>query len=228
MDFGLAFSYVFKDKDWFRKIGIISLVALIPIVGQIVVYGWMLNITKRVMDRDPNPLPDMDFGADLSRGFMGFVISFVYSLPMLSVYGMIMLLSVASSYSGSEQTAEVLAAFLSICAGFFMLVYGIFVALIVPAAVTRYLEKASLSAAFDFSEVFKQVRLNPGAYFMVVLGTLVAGLIAPIGLIACIIGVMLTYTYSMAVMGHFYGQAHNEANKNKRVVEIPPSSPEVI
>jgi len=228
MDFGLAFSYVFKDKDWFKKIGIISLVALIPIVGQLVVYGWMMNITKRVMDRDPTPLPDMDFGADLSRGFMGFVISFVYSLPLLLVYGLIMILSVASSYTGSEQAAEILASLLSICAGFIMLVYGIFIALIIPAAFTRYLEKASLAAAFDFSEVFKQVRLNLGAYFMVVLGTFVAGLIAPIGFIACIIGVMLTYTYSMAVMGHFYGQAHNEANKNKLVVDIPPASSEMV
>lgn len=228
MDFGLAFSYVFKDKDWFRKIGIISLVALIPFVGQIVVYGWMLNITKRVMDHDPDPLPDMDFGADLSRGFMGFIIAFVYSLPMLFLYGVVMIMSMAASYAGSEQAAEILAAFLSICAGFFMLVYGIFVALIVPAAFTRYLEKASLSAAFDFSEVFKQVRLNLGAYFMVVLGTFVAGWIAPIGLIACIIGVMLTYTYSMAVIGHFYGQAHNEANKNKPFVEIPPVSSEMV
>jgi len=68
------------------------------------------------------------------------------------------------------------------------------------------------------------VQQNLGAYFIVLLGTIVAGLIAPIGLIACIIGVLLTYTYSMAVMGHLYGQAHLEANKSPMAVEIPPTA----
>lgn len=55
MDFGLAFSYVFKDRDWLKKISILALVSLIPILGQIVVYGWMMNIAKRVMNHDPAP-----------------------------------------------------------------------------------------------------------------------------------------------------------------------------
>ena len=35
MDFGLAFSYLFKDPDWFKKIVIVALIGLIPIVD-----GW--------------------------------------------------------------------------------------------------------------------------------------------------------------------------------------------
>lgn len=224
MDFGLAFSFVFKDKDWLKKIGIVSLVALIPFVGQIVVYGWMMNIARRVMNHDQDALPDLNFGNDLSRGFMGFIISFVYSLPMLLVYGVFFIISMGTAYTGSEQPVDFVSGLASVCGGLFMLVYTLLMALIVPAAFTRYLEKESLSAAFDFAEVFKQVRLNLGAYFLVLLGTLVAGLVAPLGFIACIIGVMLTYTYSMAVIGHFYGQAHNEATKSPLVVEIPPTS----
>ena len=67
MDFGLAFSYVFQDRDWLRKVGIVALISLIPILGQLVLIGWSLNITKRVIERHPEPLPEVDFGGDLAR-----------------------------------------------------------------------------------------------------------------------------------------------------------------
>ena len=224
MDFGLAFSYIFKDPDWFKKVAIISLVGLIPIIGQLIVLGWMLQITKRVMDHDPNPVPDLDFGGDLTRGFMAFVIGFVYTLPITLFSGITSILSVVVENSSGDQGLVGIYTIFSVCLGLFAFLYGLFVGLLIPAAYTRYLEKESLGAAFDFGDVFKQVQQNLGAYFIVLLGTIVAGLIAPLGLVACIIGVLLTYTYSMAVMGHLYGQAHLEATKDKLVVEIPPSA----
>lgn len=224
MDFGLAFSYVFKDRDWLKKISILALVSLIPILGQIVVYGWMMNIAKRVMNHDPAPLPDLDFGNDLSRGFMGFIISIVYALPMLIIYGIIFIIGMSGSYTEYSQAADFTFALVSFCGVLFMVAYGLFMALIIPAAYTRYLDSGALSAAFDFNAVFKQVRLNIGTYLFVMLGAFLAGLIASAGLIACIIGVMWTYAYSMAVLGHLYGQAHNEANKSPMIVEVPPAS----
>lgn len=224
MDFGLAFSYVFKDKDWFKKLTIAGLVALIPIIGTMILYGWMMKITRKVMDHDLNSLPEIEFGDDLSRGFMGAVISLVYSLPMILVYGVILIFSLAGSYAGYEQTTDPLTAIISLCGGLFMMVYGLFIAYVMPAAFGKYLENNSLSDAFNFSEVFKMLSRNPTAYLIVLLGTIVVGLIAPLGLIACIIGVLWTATYGMAVQGHLYGQAYNEANREKLIVEIPPAS----
>ncbi len=40
MEFGKAFTYVFEDKDWLKKIGIAALVSLIPLIGQLIVMGW--------------------------------------------------------------------------------------------------------------------------------------------------------------------------------------------
>jgi len=224
MDFGLAFSFVFKDPNWRKKSARISLVALIPILGQIVVFGWALQISKRVMNHDPDPLPDLDFGGDLTRGFMGIVISFVYTLPITLFSGIISFFSAVLENSGGDETAVAIFSIVSICLGLFSFIFGLIVGLLLPAALTRYLEKESIGAAFNFVEVFKKVQLNLGTYFIVLLGTIVAGFIAPLGLIACVIGVMLTYTYSLAIMGHFYGQAHLEASKDKMVVEIPPAA----
>lgn len=224
MDFGLAFSYVFKDKDWFRKISILSLVALIPIVGQFVLYGWMMKIARKVMDHNLESLPEMEFGEDLSRGFMGWVISLVYLLPIWIIYGLFFISSMAGSYSGFDQTTNSVSPIVSICGSLFVIAYGLLIGLVLPAAFTRYLERNSLGDAFNFGEVFKMVTKNPGTYLIVLLGTLVVGLIVPFGLIACFIGVIWTATYAMAVQGHLYGQAYNEVNKSNMIVDIPPAA----
>lgn len=223
MDFGMAFSFVFKDRDWLKKIAIMALVGLIPIVGQIVVYGWAMNIAKRVMDNDPNPLADLDFGGDLSRGFMGFVISFVYSLPVILVSSVSGIFDSLTTMSDSNAAIGAYTAIVA-CFGLIGFVFGLVMGVLIPAALCRYLETGSLSSAFDFGEVFKLVRLNIGTYLIVLLGTFVAGIAASLGIIACVIGVMLTYAYSLAVTGHLYGQAYNEATRNKMIVEVPPAA----
>lgn len=218
MDFGLAFSYVFQDKDWLRKVGIVALISLIPILGQLVLIGWSLNITKRVIDRHPEPLPEVDFGGDLARGFSALVIGFVYSLP-ITLFALVfgILDSVVAGQSSSD-AANTLIAILSLCFSLFAFLYGIAIAIVLPAAYGNYIAKGNLSAGFALGEVFGLVRANIGAYLIVLLGSFVGGLIAPLGTILCVVGVILTYTYTVAVMGHLYGQAYNAATQNRVVV----------
>lgn len=224
MDFGLAFSYVFKDKDWFKKISIVALVALIPIIGMMVVYGWMMKIAKRVMDHNLDQLPELDFGDDLSRGFMGWVISLVYSLPMLLIYGVLILFTFIGSYSEYDSTTGMLLGFGNIGVSLLMIAYSLVLAFVMPAALTKYLENNSLSEALHVGEVLKLVFSHPGVYGIVLLGILAIGVLTPWGLLACGIGVMWTMAYGMAVQGHLYGQAYNEVNKPKLVVDIPPAA----
>ncbi|MFN7036061.1 MAG: DUF4013 domain-containing protein [Bellilinea sp.] len=220
MDFGLAFSYVFQDKDWLRKVGIVALISLIPILGQLVLIGWSLNIAKRVIERHPQPLPEVDFGGDLGRGFSALVITFVYSLP-ITLFALVfgILDSVVAGQSSSDAVRTMIG-ILSLCFSLFALVYGIAMAIVLPAAYGNYLAKSSLSAGFALGEVFGLVRANIGAYLIVLLGSFVAGLIAPLGTILCIVGVVLTYAYSVAIMGHLYGQAYNAATQNRAVSPV--------
>jgi hypothetical protein len=219
MDFGLAFSFVFKDRDWFKKVAIAALIGLIPIIGQMVVLGWSLNITRRVMNHDENPLPDVDFGADLGRGFYAFVIGFVYTLPISILSGIFGVMDAAITSSSGSDAAYTMIGLFSVCLGLFAFVYGLACAFVLPAAYGNYLAKDSLAAGFNLKEVFSLVRANLGAYLIVVLGTIVAGIIAPVGAIACGIGVLLTYVYSLAIMGHLYGQAYVQATRDKALGE---------
>ncbi len=213
MDFGQAFSFPFKDPDWFKKIGLIGLVSLIPFIGWFVLMGWALDITRRVIDGFDNVLPNLDFGEQLGKGFQVFLIELVYSLPIIVLT---IPLSIVDSTSTNmintgNNTGGYAYMALSLCCGGLIMLYGIFMAFVVPAALASFAAKGSLGAAFQFSEVFGLVRKAPVAYLIVVLVTIVAGIIAPLGLIACIIGVILTATYAYAAIAHVEGQAYNQA-----------------
>lgn len=209
MQFGNAFSFVFQDQDWFKKVLIIGLVGLIPIIGQIIVLGWSLKITLNVIRNDPSPLPEMDFAADLARGFKAWVVSLVYALPMLVLYLPILIL--VSIVGNGDDTANVIVAIGSSCFGLLMAVYGVLMAFVLPAAYSRVAVEDSIGAGLAFGAVFGMVKKALVPYLLVLLGGLVAGFIAPLGTIACGIGVILTATYSMAILGHLYGQAYLEA-----------------
>ena len=210
MNFGLAFSFVFQDSEWFKKIILISLISLIPIVGQLVAFGFMLEIQKRVINNDPVPLPELDFGGFLGKGFQAFIVAFVYSIPLIILVLPTQVIPFLADTMDAELVATLTVAVSCICGGL-AFIYGLLMAFLLPAAFGKLVTEGSMSAAFKIGEVFGLVRKAPVAFLIALLGSFVAGIVAPLGSIACGIGVLLTTTYSYCIMGHFYGQAFTEA-----------------
>jgi hypothetical protein len=209
MDFGLAFSFPFKDPDWFKKLAIIGLVGLIPIIGQFVLIGWAFEIARRVIRGDFQPLPELDFGEQLGKGFQVWLIYLVYALPIIIVSIPLAVVDSLGANSGDDMQSVV--AILSVCCSAIIFLYGLFMAYVVPAAIGRFADKGNLGAAFQFGAVFALVRNAPVAFLMVLLGYFIAGFIVPLGLVFCIIGVILTAVYSQAVIFHLTGQAYRQA-----------------
>ena len=210
MKFGDAFTYVFQDPDWFKKIIIPGLIGLLlPVIGQMVLLGWSLKVTLNVIRNDPSPLPEMDFGDDLSRGFKAWVVSLVYAIPMLILYLPVIIFTALAG--NGDDTMMVVVAIASTCFGLLMLIYGILMALILPAAYARVAVDDSIASGLAFGQVFGMVRKNLMPYLLVLVGSFAAGFISSLGSIACVIGVFLTVPYSMAILGHLYGQAYMEA-----------------
>jgi len=86
MDFGLAFSYPFQDKDWIQKILLTGVISLIPIVGQIAVLGWLIEITARVIRGESDPMPKWeDFGGLFMSGLKAFALGFIFGLPLMII-----------------------------------------------------------------------------------------------------------------------------------------------
>lgn len=212
MNFGLAFSYVFNDKEWFKKIAIPALCGLIPIVGQFVVAGWGLKATKNVIDGEvENALPNLDFGADLGRGFMAAVITAIYSLPVAIIVGLAAGLFTGAG-AAADDTVSILLIIVGICFGLLGFLLAIVIAFMGLAGIANYIAKGQFGAAFKFKELFGLVKKSFGSWLLVVLGQILAmGIIAPLGAIACGVGALLTATYATAIYSHLLGQAYNKA-----------------
>jgi hypothetical protein len=217
MEFGKPFSYVFEDPDWLKKVVIMGLIMLIPIVGQLVAAGWMIDIMKKMINHEPLTLPNVDFGGQLGRGFGSAVIGLVYALPILVVViiqviiiGVIGGFNADQSYDLSSTTGVVISV-ISLCFTLVYIVYGIAISFLLPIAYGRYAEFGKMGAALKFGEVFGLAKKVIVPLIIVILGTMVAGIVASLGTIGCGVGVVVTAAYAMAITGHFYGQVYNLA-----------------
>ena len=218
MDLGKAFSFVFEDPDWLKKIVIAALISLIPIIGQIYLVGYGMEVGRRVIRHDPRPLPDIDFGESLSLGFKSFVIGLVYSIPAILLSVPISIVSSMSSDANGDIIASPVFVAVSLCCGGLLLLYGLLIWVWIPAAEGNFLATGSIGAAFRLKEVAALLKAAPGAYLMVLVGLFVSGILASLGTILCVIGVLLTSTYAVVISGHLYGQAYNAAIANKALM----------
>ena len=221
MDFGQAFTFVFEDEEWIKKIGLGGLLCLIPIIGWLVVMGWGVEITKRVINKETEILPDWsDFGGYLTRGFLVFLVAFVYLLPVTIFSGCSGgLTALADSYG---EDAMITAAWvITSCISCVIFLYSIAAYLVLPAAIGKYAVTGELGEAFKLKEIYSMVRDNLGTYGLVLLGGLVASLVASVGTIACVIGVLFTSVYAMAINGHLWGQAYSVSATGAAAEPIP-------
>jgi hypothetical protein len=212
MKFGQAFSYVFKDPDWFKKIIIPALCGLIPVVGQFIVIGYTFKVAKKLIaEGTDTPLPVLDFGADLGKGFMVTLITLLFMLPVMILGG------IAGGIGGAmagvyEDVWVTVLGILTACVGVFAGLFALLIAFILPAAIANYAAKNEFKAAFKFKEIFGMIKKSFKSWLLVFVGGLLAGLIAPIGGIACGIGAILTAVFAAMVNYHLMGQAYNVSN----------------
>ena len=160
MDFGLALTFQFRDPDWIRKILLASLITLIPVVGWIFVFGWSLEVARRVIKGETQTLPEIDLARDLVRGLEGFIINLVYNLPAIAVsVGFTMVLFFTSAILNHQGNVEGVWILLYACIIPLAILYGIGMTLVIAAAYGNFLAREeSLSAGFQLSEVFGLVR----------------------------------------------------------------------
>lgn len=211
MNFGLAFSYVFKDEGWFKKVALPALCTLIPVVGVFVSLGWALKAAKNVIDgNEEHALPDLEFGADLGRGFMAILVNVIYMLPVLILGGIAALLF--SKSGDASQAVQIIMYIFGGCFGLLGILLWLLIAFMSVAGLANYVAKGNFGAAFKFKEIFGMLKKSFVSWLLVIVGQILAtGIIAPLGSIACGIGALLTTAYGNAVVGHLLGQAYNKS-----------------
>ena len=167
MDFGLAFSYVFEDEDWLKKLALASVLCF-TVIGIIPVLGWGLEVIRRVIKNEPEPLPDWsEFGQYLVKGLLVAVVIFVYSLPIIVVGS-------CNAGAGSllNNTGEDFAApavwILTMCLSCLYVIYGVGVSLYIPAALGHYANSGEFGSVFNWRDLpdlaCESWKLRPGVF----------------------------------------------------------------
>lgn len=213
MNFGLAFSYVFKDKRWFEKILLPAVCSLIPFIGPFIPAGWGLKAAKNVMEgRQADALPELDFGADLGRGFLAAVITLIYNIPNILIAGVGGLLF--ASIADTSNTSNAVPVIMGICLGIIFAVLALLLNFLSIVGIANFIGKGKFGAAFRFKEIFGMLKKSFGSWLLVLLGQILTmSIIAPLGSIVFIIGAILTTAYATAVYSHLLGQAYQKTSE---------------
>ena len=84
MDMRRAFSYVFDDDEWLTVILLGGLILFVPILGQIVLIGFLCETARNVATGNSRPLPKWNhLGETFRLGLSGLLIQLVYALPII-------------------------------------------------------------------------------------------------------------------------------------------------
>jgi len=218
MDYGKAFSFVFEDKDWIKKIAIGALVSFVPIVN-FALGGYSLEIMRRVYQGEMALLPEWDqFGEYIKKGLMAVAVWIVYLLPVIIIQVCALVTQfglAAAASSGSGDTADMIGSAIgvvSICFTCLTVILAIAGALLAQPAMGILADTGQIGPALRFADAWNLLRANIGGYVVSLLILGVASLIlAPIGGLVCGIGAFIVTAYLSVVSGHLFGQAYNGA-----------------
>lgn len=212
MDFGKAFTFQFEAEDWWKKLLLTGLIALIPVVGLLYVLGWMMEIAGRFAKAPAGSsvdLPDVDFGGFLGAGFKGFIASLVYAVPAFIVMLPLAIILPVSINSMDDPSAVV--AIASICCGGLSILLAIAGSLLTYPALVEVQLQGNLKAGLNFKRMFAILKGAIVPYLLSILAmAIVTPILSSLGSLLCGIGILLTVPYSVSLSGYFLGSAYKE------------------
>ncbi len=199
-DYSESLGWPIKDPGWIGKIIVQGLIYLIPIVGWMALYGWMLAALDNLR-QGRRELPAAGFG-HLGRGVTLFLVLIVYGLAIAVVFCIFLFIGFALIAAGSNSNSGVLSALGVILTLFAYLLAFIaslaFYFLIAPVIVAT--ERGGFGGGLNIMQVVAMARTNLQASIFAGLFILVGHLIGSLGGILCGIGIILTVAYGFAVM----------------------------
>jgi hypothetical protein len=205
---GDAFSFPFRDRSWVSKfvIGALFMLLCILIVGIFILAGYYVQVTQRVMRKDPNPLPEWDYiGVKLVVGFKYCVVYLLYSLPIIILYVPFLAISVLNGMGAMDEAPGVFAGLFSAGFMFLTIPFSLALYMLLPVITYRFAERESIGDALDIAAVIRDFRRNWANTMIVALIAVGMQYFAVVGIVLFIIGVFFTIMYSSLVSSYMFG-----------------------
>jgi hypothetical protein len=200
-----AFAWPVRDPEWPVKILVTGLILLIPIAGAINGLGWMLATLDRLRAGEERLAP-ANLGY-IGRGLRLFAVQLVYGLAValvaLVIYLPAVLIAVSQGH-GSGNPALIVASLLLNLLAFGVTTIGSLALTFASPAIVLATDVGGVGGGLSLRDVIRRARANPTNTLIAGLMLIAAGLISSLGLIACIVGVLFTTAYALAVQAWVY------------------------
>jgi hypothetical protein len=203
---GKAFSFMFEDKAWPRKIliGGLFTVLSIFIIGFFFVLGYGLILMRNSYEGRELPLPEWDdLGNKCAQGAVAFVILLIYMLPAM----ILMALSVLQIGLGHDTGSM-----FSCCFNLLGTFWTFALAYVSPYILMRYALSGEAKDAFDIEGLIRFVRNHATELLMVLAMTVALQTLALVGLLALCVGVFFTMFWALLGTAWLCGKVYKQAD----------------
>jgi Protein of unknown function (DUF4013) len=216
MNYTASVSDYFKSPKWMMNTLLAGVCLFIPIVGQIVVKGWLLTGFWGRDDEQPETFPDFDFNnfaKYLERGLWPFLVNLVSALVLTAVLCVLIvpvMMIVTMTIPNDHGSA-------SGCFGFVlfvvMMIFYVTLAVVMMVVLTPLMLRASLTqefgAAFNVAFLKRFIALNWKESILASLFLLAAGLVlGGVGALALCIGMYFALVPVYFSMVHLQKQLY--------------------
>jgi uncharacterized membrane protein YedE/YeeE len=214
MQYMRSVQFIMDRANWLTNILLCGVCHIIPIIGQIVVQGYLFEVIES-LHRDPEhkEYPDFDFNRFmeyLTRGvwpfLMALVVGLVIGVPLGLFAGCGMAIAIGIASATKSPAVIVIFYFLMIL---FAIAVGLLSVVVTwPATLQAGLQREfNVSAVIEFTKdfnkrVFKEMLLSALFVFAI---ALVAEFV---GLLACVFGVLFTMTAVIFAQHHLFFQLY--------------------
>jgi energy-coupling factor transport system substrate-specific component len=200
LDLGDAVTFVVRSHRWVSRLLAAALCLLFSwlILPLLLLIGYVAEVARRVRTGDQELPPwDRRWGK-VTDGFKLLVVILIWNIPSI--------LATAGDEIGVVAAAGS--------------VWSLLVLLLVPAIISQYLDRG-FSGALNAAAVLRRVRGNLALSLVVGALTVALSTIGLIGLVALLVGVLITVPYSAFIGGYLVGQY-------ARITDRPRLRPEAV
>jgi hypothetical protein len=197
---GDAFVWPFRDPAWLTKVLVMGLILLIPIVGGINGLGWMLATIDRLRAGEER-LPPANFDY-LGRGVQLFVVYLAYYLGVVLIAAVLYVPAIvilAQEGHGSPNVFLVLVGLLLLLLTLSVVTLGALALTLLMPAIVLAVDRGNVAAGFRIDAIVGRALRSPVNTLVAGLMLIAAGFIGQLGTLACLVGVVFTSAYALAM-----------------------------
>ena len=207
LEYSTPYGFFYKDKGWFKKLVITSLLTM-TLIGAAPVFGWAIEIVRRVARGEEPVVPELeDWGLYWKLGGKFAFANALWLLPLLLATVLLYLPLIFVNQIPPELLLVIFSGVL-LCVMGFLFVYSIVYAYFIPVMMVSLADDDSAWQAANPVHLWRLARPRLGGYLMLylVVGVGMVNLVVFLSAFTLFLLLPPLVVYLTLVTAHFAGQ----------------------